>query len=128
MPVNSQNFIDFARDCVLRDDEIGFRNAVARAYYGAYHHVCPMMQNGPKESHQGLINYLKDQAWREGNEIYSKNYLIGLGHALQALKDQRIKSDYRIDLNIEKMDASIAVKTCEKLIIKCHEMVSVKAS
>lgn len=38
MPVTSTDFIELAKFCASRKDEIGYRNAVARAYYGAYHH------------------------------------------------------------------------------------------
>lgn len=71
VPVNSSDFIAFAKDCEKRNDEIGYRNAVARAYYGAYHHVLPCLTMGPKESHQGLIDYLVNDAWK-GNEPFEK--------------------------------------------------------
>ena len=47
MPVTSNDFISFAKDCSSRKDEIGYRNAIARAYYGAYHHILPYMKHGP---------------------------------------------------------------------------------
>lgn len=116
MPVTSNDFISFAKDCSSRKDEIGYRNAIARAYYGAYHHILPYMKHGPKDSHQGLIDYLSTMAWKDGAEIYPKLTLKALGFALQALKDQRIISDYRLEVTINELEANVAVRTAEKLL------------
>lgn len=127
MPVNSADFIAFAKDCEKRKDEIGYRNAIARAYYGAYHHVLPCLTCGPKENHQGLINYLVNEAWK-GNEPFAKSNLIGLGYALQSLKDQRTVCDYRLDRTITSTQSRTAIKTAEKLIKRCVDMTESKAS
>lgn len=127
MPVNSIDIINFAKDCLSRKDEIGYRNAIARSYYGAYHNVLPCLTNGPKDSHQGLIDYLITDAWK-GNEPYSKADLTGLGYALQALKDQRVVCDYRLDDTITEQQSETAIKTAEKLIKRCVLMSNSKAS
>ncbi|WP_227720563.1 hypothetical protein [Yersinia proxima] len=121
MPVTSDDFLNFARDCVIRDDEIGFRNAVARSYYSAYHLVNPLMRNGPKDNHQGLIDYLKGDASR-GHESYSKRNLIAVAYILQSLKDQRIICDYELNDLIGELQAKTAIITTEKLMTKCTEM------
>lgn len=121
MSVTPEDFITFANDCVGRDDEIGFRNAIARAYYGAYHLVNPLMKHGPKENHQGLIDYIKGDAAR-GSESYEKRYLIAISYVLQSLKDQRIISDYDLEANIGEVQAKAAIITANKLVTKCTEM------
>jgi uncharacterized protein (UPF0332 family) len=128
MPVTSSDFIELAKFCASRKDEIGYRNAVARAYYGAYHHVLPHLEHGPKDNHQGLIDYLTTMAWRGDAEPYPKKTLIALGIALQSLKDQRIISDYKLDATISELDSNGAIKTAEKLLLKCNEMAKAKAS
>lgn len=128
MSVTSDDFIAFAKDCCSRKDEIGYRNAIARAYYGAYHHVLPHLKNGPKENHQGLIDYLTKMAWRDDAEPYSGNSLKGLGFGLQALKDQRIICDYRLDETVTEQQSAIAIRTAEKLLQRCSDMVKSKAS
>ncbi|EMN5322027.1 MULTISPECIES: hypothetical protein [Enterobacter] len=128
MPVTSTDFIELAKFCASRKDEIGYRNAVARAYYGAYHHVLPHLKQGPKDNHQGLIDYLTTMAWRDDAEPYPKKTLIGLGIALQSLKDQRIISDYKLEATISELDSQVAIKTAEKLLNRCAEMVKTKAS
>lgn len=127
MPVSSNDFIEFAKDCEKRNDEIGFRNAIARSYYGAYHHVLPCLTNGPKDNHQGLIDYLVSDAWKD-NEPYTKSELVGLGYALQSLKDQRIICDYRLADTITPTQSSTAIKTAEKLIKRCVDMTKAAAS
>lgn len=127
MSVNSADIIAFAKDCEKRKDEIGFRNAISRSYYGAYHHVLPCLTYGPKDSHQGLIDYLLTVSWK-GNESYDKSHLIGLGHALQALKDKRIISDYDLGDTVTELDANTSIKTAEKLISRCHDMLKNQAS
>ncbi|HBE9077671.1 hypothetical protein [Serratia fonticola] len=121
MPVSSIDIHNFAKDCIDRKDEIGYRNAIARTYYSAYHLVSPLMKNGPKENHQGLIDYIKGDAAR-GCEKYERKYLIAISYILQALKDQRIISDYRLEEIVDELQAKAAVATTEKLVVKCGEM------
>lgn len=118
MPVSPVDFISFAKICVTGKDEISYRNAIARSYYAAYHTVCPLMLNGPKDSHQGLINYLHGDAQR-GFESYAPNSLRALGHALQSLKDQRIACDYDLADDFDESDANTVIRTAEKLILRC---------
>ncbi|RJL19354.1 hypothetical protein [Pectobacterium polaris] len=128
MAVNSIDFLNFAIDSASRGDEIGYRNAVARSYYCAYHTVCPLMKGGPKDSHQGLINYLSGDAWRTNAEIYDKDNLKSLSFILKFMKDQRCLSDYVLDGNVRKKDADVAISTCNKLINKCSAMSRLAAS
>lgn len=127
MPVNSIDFLTFAKSSMQRKDEIGFRNAVARAYYCAYHHVLPCMQLGPKDSHQGLIDYLKNDSWK-GNENFAKADLVGLGYILDTMKAKRVISDYRLDANVTETEAKVAILSAENLISKCADMNKSQAS
>lgn len=127
MPVNSHDFLTFAKDCHKRKDEIGYRNAIARSYYSAYHHVLPCMVNGPKDSHQGLIDYLQGDASR-GSETYEAKYLKGISYILGQLKAQRIIADYRLDQSISPQQSEVAILTTEKLFAKCAEMTKSRAS
>lgn len=110
MAVTSQDFISFADGCILRNDEIGFRNAIGRAYYGAYHHAIAKLANGPKDSHSGLINYLQGDAWRVPAEIFEKRKMVALSHVLLAMKAQRTLSDYALKEDINKSNADGAMK------------------
>lgn len=127
MPVNSHDLLSFAKDCHDRADEIGYRNAIGRAYYSSYHHVLPAMVNGPKESHQGLINYLQGDACR-GHEAYDPKYMRGIGFILTQLKAQRIIADYRLDQHVTSKQSGLAINMAVRLIEKCAEMTKSIAS
>jgi len=127
MPVNSIDFLDFAKDSISRNDEIGYRNAVARAYYCAYHHVAPIMMNAPQDSHKDLISYLINDSWR-GNESFQKLDLIALGHILNQMKGKRVISDYKLNSEVTKSEATSAILSAERLISKCSEMTNTKVS
>ncbi|POU76103.1 hypothetical protein C3370_03880 [Leclercia sp. LSNIH7] len=127
MSVNSHDILGFAKDCHDRNDEIGYRNAIGRAYYSSYHHVLPTMNNGPKDSHQGLIDYLHGDACR-GYETYDTKYMKGIGFILSQLKAQRIIADYRLDQNVSSRQSSVAIGMAERLIDKCSEMTKSIAS
>ncbi|MHB9807034.1 hypothetical protein [Pantoea ananatis] len=109
MPVTSYDFIAFANNCIQRNDEIGFRNAVGRAYYGAYHHAIAKLANGPKDSHSDLISYLQGDAWRVPTEIFDKRKMIALSHILLSMKSQRTLSDYKLNDVIDVDDANLAI-------------------
>lgn len=129
MPINCDELLAFARDCVERDDEVGYRNAISRAYYSAYHSVYPVLDNGPKDSHQGLIDYLKSDAWR-GNEKYEKQTLIAIVYMLKSLKDSRIIADYRLEASegVSKHNAEESVELASRVHSKVSEMTSLKLS
>lgn len=122
MSVQCTDFLKFAIDSSARGDEIGYRNAVARSYYCAYHRVNGMMKKGPKDSHQGLIDYLHGDAWRLSCELYEKKYLVALAHTLKAMKDQRVISDYGLNDSVDKMNSDAAIATCNKLLDRCRDM------
>lgn len=121
MTINSNDFISFANDCMARKDEIGYRNAIARSYYGVYHHVRGMLKKGPKENHQGLINYLDTESWKD-NEEYEKNSLRGLSIMLQMMKDKRVVADYSLKTTVTIVDAEESLKTADRIMAKCHAM------
>ncbi|HFI5325908.1 TPA: hypothetical protein ACGQVO_003716 [Serratia liquefaciens] len=119
MAIHGADFIAFANDCMSRNDEIGYRNAIARAYYGVYHHVSGMLSNGPRENHQGLINYLDTEAWR-GNEEFEKNFLRGLSIMLQTMKDKRVMADYDLQTTLTITDANESLKTAKRIMERCQ--------
>lgn len=109
MSVTGQDFINFASTCVQRNDEIGFRNAIGRAYYGVYHHTIAKLVNGPKQNHADLITYLQGEAWQVPLESFDKKKMIALSHVLLVMKSQRTLSDYKLHLNINKDKADLAM-------------------
>lgn len=122
MAVTYIDILSFAKDCINRDDEVGYRNAISRAYYAAYHCVYPLIRYGPKGSHQGLINYLL-QADSAKKESCNKKTLLALAYAMQNLKGMRVIADYSLNNeNMNKVNASSSIITSEKLINKIKEI------
>lgn len=109
MSISGLDFLDFAKDCMLREDEIGYRNAIARSYYCIYHVADSILVNHPRESHAGLAGYLIDSAWR-GNEDYNKHDLQRLGFLLRQQHGKRKIADYRLNETITKHEANESLK------------------
>lgn len=116
MSVTSQDFISFASTCIQRNDEIGYRNAIGRAYYGAYHHTIAKLVNGPKQSHADLITYLQGAAWQVPCETFDKRKMIALSHVLLTMKSQRTLSDYKLQMNIDRARAELAMTNADNAL------------
>lgn len=127
MPITCRELLGFAKDCLDRNDEVGYRNAISRAYYAAYHCVYPALRYGPKDNHQGLIDYLLGDG-SKGSEEYDENTLKAIGFMLQTLKDNRIIADYRLDNNFAsgKRDAETAIHLSSNVQNKIIEIISKK--
>ncbi|AUU92092.1 hypothetical protein C2U55_24940 [Enterobacteriaceae bacterium ENNIH3] len=123
MTVNGQDFYDFAVTSLARGDEIGFRNAVGRAYYGLYHDVCSKLQKCPEPAtHVGVRDYLIETSWLNGYEPYDKMKLISLGTMLKHLHTQRKWADYSINYDYPKADAEAALIMARKGLEKSQAM------
>ncbi|TDY81425.1 UNVERIFIED_ORG: hypothetical protein C7429_102548 [Pantoea allii] len=123
MAVKGQDFYDFALKCIEQGDEIGFRNAVGRAYYGVYHDVCEKLQNCPSPpTHSGVRDYLIDTAWLKDYEPYDKMKLISLGAMLKHLHTHRKWADYSLDIDYPKADAEATMIVAKKGMDKSKAM------
>lgn len=115
MAVNGQDFFNFAVKCIAHGDEIGYRNAVGRAYYGLYHDVCSKLQKGPDPAtHRAVRDYLIDISWIAGNEPFDKMKLIALGTMLKHLHIQRKWADYNLIDDYTKVDAEAVLIMTKK--------------
>ncbi|UQZ10678.1 hypothetical protein M8G38_12805 [Providencia stuartii] len=116
MAITYQDILSFAKDSMNREDEVGYRNAISRAYYAVYHRAYPSMKYGPNNSHQGLIDYLV-QADTSEREAYDRKDLLALSYALQSMKGMRVIADYNLDHgNMTMINAQISIATGEKTI------------
>lgn len=121
--VNGQDFFDFAVKCMAHGDEIGYRNAVGRAYYGLYHEVCSKLQKGPDPAtHRAVRDYLIDTSWLAGNEPFERMKLISLGTMLKHLHIQRKWADYNLDDDYPMADAQAALIMTRKGFDKAKDM------
>lgn len=114
MSVCGQDFMNFAEKCIDFDDEIGFRNAVGRAYYGVYHEICSKLEHCyVTDSHEEVRKYLMSEA-RTKDEPFDKGHLKRVGAFLHSLHVQRKWADYRLSRDMHKSDAVSALNSAKE--------------
>ncbi|ELY2685040.1 hypothetical protein G9X48_10400 [Cronobacter sp. HA18006] len=126
MAVNSQNFLDFAKNIISSGDEISCRNSISRAYYAMYHEARDTMTAVPsfvQSPHDGLIKYLRGSACR-GDEPFDAGKLRALAALLEQQKGKRHKADYYLGESVDISMAKEAIFFAEKLFKICQEMKS----
>lgn len=125
MSVTCSDILNFADSCLLNKTEVSDRAAISRAYYSSYHNVYPILENGPNDSHQGLINYLQNDAVKCG-EPYNYKDLRALSFMLANMKGLRKIADYYLSEPIKRIDAEVTVKTAGRVLEKVSEMTAAK--
>lgn len=123
MSVCGQDFIDFAEKCVNFGDEIGFRNAIGRSYYGVYHEICEKLEKCPDlKSHQAVRDYLINDSWLKGNEPFDKMKLVQTGTYLKHMHIRRKWADYELDRDMNKADAESIIIMAKKAMASIKDM------
>jgi len=123
MSVTGKDFIEFAGKCISHNDEIGYRNAIGRAYYGVYHETLEKLEKCPeKASHQEVRDYLTNDAWLTGNEPFEKMKLISIGTILRHLHTRRKWADYELQRTMSKADAEAILIMANKALDTLHQM------
>jgi len=110
MAVDPSDFLDSAQQLIHGDEEIAWRNAVSRAYYGSYHEArqtiarmgWPEYASGP--THERLVALFIDQKQKP------------LAYRLKSLHRQRCAADYEIDSPVVKVSAEEHVSTAARLM------------
>lgn len=128
MTVSVQDFIEHAADInQTHTTEIAARNAINRAYYGAYH-ACDMWHSllsvpghvgaGNFGQHEALIQRLTNpfQVATHPNCQNPSKTSKQKGHALRALKNERTRADYDLNSAVDRDHAARAIEQA-KLII-----------
>ena len=123
MSVTGKDFIEFAGKCIAHDDEIGFRNAIGRAYYGVYHETLEKLEKCPdRATHQDVRNYLINDAWLTGYEPFDKMKLISVGTMLKHLHTRRKWADYELERTLNKADAEAILIMANRAMDTLHQM------
>jgi len=116
--VSGKDFIDFAERCVAFGDEIGYRNAVGRSYYGVYHEICSKLEHCyVLTSHEGVRNYLLSTASSK-KEPYDTSALRSVGAILHQMHVQRKWADYELGRELHKSDAEATLKIAKDAMTK----------
>ncbi|MDI9333712.1 MAG: hypothetical protein QM533_04990 [Cytophagales bacterium] len=128
MTVTAQEFIDSAE--VINQNgvtEIAARNAVSRAYYGAYH-ACEKWHSqlsipgyvgtGDFGQHEALIRRLTNPFQDSVHPNCTNASIISKrkGCALRMLRNERVRADYQLDCLVDREHAARAIEQA-KLIV-----------
>ncbi|SET28085.1 hypothetical protein [Thorsellia anophelis] len=117
--INYLSFLDFATSIIgLNNSEIYNRNVVSRSYYAMYH--CILNEFGPfkkipkKGVHQQLAINLSRLNVKEADEKKLKRLL----YTLENERNKRIIADYKLDSQLNELDAKQSIATANKFISK----------
>ncbi|MGE6468070.1 hypothetical protein [Serratia proteamaculans] len=108
MALNSKDFLISAVENFKFDNEIGYRNAISRAYYSTYHKSLSRVTKMPvacSSHHAALIRYLSSEQCFQ-NEQHEEKILKELSRSLKQLRNARNKADYKLDTTIGKAVAA----------------------
>lgn len=125
MPVSSEDFLRFSKEeCIQSDSEIGFRNAISRAYYSMFHHARSVLKNGPvdpQSPHKKLIDYLlsPDSVRLEGKESRDLRKMASM---LLQRRSIRNLADYDLTKSFSCSDAQEAIEVARLFIEHCDAM------
>lgn len=89
-------------------DEIGYRNAISRAYYSTYHKSLSRITRMPRANgshHAALIKYLESKECCK-NEKYQAETLKELAACMRQLRGMRNRADYNLDTIITQETAA----------------------
>ncbi|MBD8126551.1 MULTISPECIES: HEPN domain-containing protein [Pantoea] len=117
MSIKGREFLDFANRCLEQGDEIAYRNAVGRAYYGAYHEVSGILEKAVfVHTHKDIRDYLVQRSWLKGNEPFDKMTMISLGSRLKQMHTNRVSADYDLTETFSDVDAKAALIQAQQFI------------
>lgn len=103
-------------------DEAGFRAAISRAYYAAYHDARAFHDALPSAglagsatgSHEKLIAQLTNPTVPRADPNCMRSRRIG--HILNDIYRLRIVSDYKITINVLATDADVALRQADTIL------------
>ncbi|EBQ5971345.1 hypothetical protein EVH65_23065 [Salmonella enterica subsp. enterica serovar Newport] len=108
MTIKSTDFLRSSEHCLLLDEEVGFRNAVSRAYYAMFHKAGETLESVPcadHNHHANLINYMQGRLGVPVEKISASRLKI-LAYDLRQMRQARNEADYR--LSESKINANVA--------------------
>lgn len=106
--VTPECFIDSAVELLEKDLvlEIDVRNAISRAYYGAFHKAFQDIGNAP-EGHAELVRFLQGSKDKNMKAIAVK---------LKQLRNARVTADYHLDISVFDVTAKANIRSAQDFI------------
>lgn len=126
MPTTSQEFLSSAERCLAEDSEIGYRNAISRAYYAMYHEIKESLTCLPsfqRDHHKNLIGYLRNKAENK-LEPYDHDSLKSMAYKLEQQRRSRNEADY--DLQNCMIDKAMSEQSLEEAKLIFAKWVTLK--
>lgn len=108
MTINASDILRSSEHCMLLDEEIGYRNAVSRAYYAMFHMAGETLENIPhaeRDHHANLIRYMQGKLGTPKEKVSAARLKI-LAYELRQMRQARNEADYR--LNMSKFNNEVA--------------------
>ncbi|WP_414667431.1 HEPN domain-containing protein [Escherichia coli] len=108
MTIQSSDFLRSSEHCLSLDEEVGYRNAVSRAYYAMFHRAGEALENIPSAEHNhhaNLINYMQGRLGLPQENISAARLKL-LAYDLRQMRQARNEADYR--LTESKVNADVA--------------------
>ncbi len=119
--VNYQDFIKSAEQLLETGDEMGYRNAVSRAYYALYHRCLPLfneISDRPADDHHAqVVRTLRQQPQYQS-----------IANRLNNLRKRRNTADYELHKTLSRYDAIMAVKMAQNAIEELDQLEQVKGA
>ncbi|QLD06793.1 hypothetical protein [Citrobacter freundii] len=108
MTIQSFDFLRSSEHCLTLDEEVGYRNAVSRAYYAMFHRAGEALEHVPSVEHNhhaNLINYMQGRMGIPKEGISPARLKI-LAYDLRQMRQARNEADYR--LSDSRINADVA--------------------
>ncbi|MCU6184383.1 hypothetical protein KWH94_14745 [Citrobacter cronae] len=108
MTIQSFDFLRSGEHCLSLDEEVGYRNAVSRAYYAMFHRAAEALEHIPSVEHNhhaNLISYMQGRMGVPKENIPAARLKL-LAYELRQMRQARNEADYR--LSDSKINASVA--------------------
>lgn len=112
MTIQGSDFLRSSEHCLSQDEEVGYRNAVSRAYYAMYHRAGEVLDNVPSTEHNHHANLIKYMQGHLGipREKLTASRLKLLAYDLRQMRQARNEADYRLTdskINVDVAKESI---------------------
>ncbi len=113
--VDYQDFIQSAEQLLKIGDEMGYRNAVSRAYYALYHRCLPLfneINDHPADDHHAQVV----------RTLYQQPQYKSIANRLNKLRKRRNTADYELHKTLPRYDAESAVKMAQRAIAELDKL------
>lgn len=111
MTIQSFDFLRSSEHCLSLDEEVGYRNAVSRAYYAMFHRASEVLEHIPSAEHNhhaNLISYMQGRMGMPKEHIPAARLKL-LAYDLRQMRQARNEADYR--LSDSKINVNVATES-----------------